>query len=194
MNMEAACPIPTGLCADESFRLAIYESGHALTARALGIDIIHVRMRPRPPTLASDKTISGNGIDGLLRTLENRVIELFGGQIAEEHVCGTNSCCSGDVARIDELCNLIAGLSGSGDKDDVWFELEDTALAIFKDQAYRDAILPIATFLNEQVEAGATEIEGALIDAELDNTCPKCPRKRVVSVVFYLGVSLHFDH
>ena len=178
MNMKANCPIPTGLCADESFRLAIYESGHALTARALGIDIIHVRMRPRPPTLASDKTISGNGIDGLLKTLENRVIELFGGQIAEEHVCGTNSCCSGDVARIDELCNLIAGLSGTSDKDNVWFALEDTALEIFKDEAYRDAILPIATFLNDQVEAGLAEIEGALIDAELNKYLPDLPKKK----------------
>jgi len=178
MNMETACPIPSGLCADESFRLAIYEAGHALTARALGIEIIHVRMRPRPPVLASDKTISGNTIGALLETLENRVIELFGGQIAEEHVCDTNSCCSGDVARIDELCNLIAGLSGSGDKDTVWFSLEDRALAIFADQKYRDAVLPIAHFLHAQVEAGSTEIEGRLIDAELDKLVPALPKKK----------------
>ncbi len=178
MNIEATNPVLTSKCFDESFRLAIYESGHALTARALGIDIIHVRMRPRPPVLATDKTISGNGIDGLLKTLENRVIELFGGQIAEDHVCGTNSCCSGDVSRLDELCNLIAGLSGTSDKDDVWFELEDTALEIFSDQAYRDAILPIATFLNDQVEAGATEIDGALIDAELNKHLPEASKKK----------------
>ena len=180
MNMEATCPVPTGLCADESFRLAIYESGHALTARALGIEIIHVRMRPRPPVLASDKTISGNTIGALLETLENRVIELFGGQIAEEHVCDTNSCCSGDVARIDELCNLIAGLSGAGDKDTVWFTLEDRALAIFADQSYRDAILPIAQFLNDQVAAGATEIDGKLIDAELDKYLPPLAKKKTL--------------
>ena len=175
--MENSCPRPNGLCADESFRLAIYESGHALTARALGIQIIHVRMRPRPPVLASDKTISGNTIGALLETLENRVIELFGGQIAEEHVCDTNSCCSGDVARIDELCNLIAGLSGIGDKDGVWFELEDRALAIFEDQAYRDAVLPIAEFLHAQVENGAAEIDGKLIDAELDKYLPPLQKK-----------------
>ena len=175
--MEPVCPISNGLCADESFRLAIYESGHALTALALGIQIIHVRMRPRPPGLASDKTISGNTIGALLETLENRVIELFGGQIAEEHVCGTNSCCSGDVARIDELCNLIAGISGEGDKDTIWFDLEDKALDIFKAQAYRDAVLPIAEFLHGQVEGGATEIDGKLIDAELDKYLPPLQKK-----------------
>ncbi len=113
--------------------------------------------------LASDKTISGNGIDGLLKTLENRVVELFGGQIAEDHVCGTN------------------------DKDDVWFELEDTALEIFKNQAYRDAILPIATFLNDQVEAGATEINGALIDAELNKHLPDAPKKKTGLGGFFGG-------
>lgn len=178
MNIENTCPAQNGLCADESFRLAIYESGHALTARALGIHIIYVRMRPRPPVLASDKTISGNTIGALLETLENRVIELFGGQIAEEHVCNTNSCCSGDVARIDELCNLIAGISGQGDKDSIWFELEDKALDIFKDQAYRDAVLPIAKFLHAQVERGSTEIDGKLIDAELDKYLPPLQKKR----------------
>lgn len=178
MNMETSCPIPTGACADESFRLAIYEAGHALTARALGIEIIYVRMRPRPPVLASDKTISGNTIGALLETLENRVVELFGGQIAEEHVCGTNSCCSGDVARIDELCNLISGISGSGDKDTVWFDLEDKALEIFANQHYRDAVLPIAQFLHDQVENGATEINGKLIDAELDKYLPPLQKKK----------------
>ena len=37
---------------------------------------------------------------------------------------------SGSVARIDKLCNLIAGLSGTSNKDNVWFALEDTALEI----------------------------------------------------------------
>jgi len=187
MNMETSCPLPTGDCADESFRLAIYESGHALTARALGIEIIHVRMRPRPPVLASDKTISGNSIGALLETLENRVIELFGGQIAEEHVCDTNSCCSGDVARIDELCNLIAGLSGSGDKDALWFELEDKALEIFADQRYRDAVLPIARFLHGQVENGAAEIDGKLIETELDKYLPRQKKKKGLGSFLFRG-------
>ena len=178
MNIEATCPVPLGLCADEAFRLAIYEAGHALTARALGIEIIYVRMRPRPPVLASDKTITGNTIGALLQTLENRIIELFGGQIAEEHVCGTNSCCSGDVARIDELCNLVAGISGQTDKDSVWFELEDTALEIFSDQRYKDAISPVAQFLHEKVMEGYSEIDGKLIDAELDKYVPALPKKK----------------
>ena len=166
MNIETSCPIPTGLCADESFRLAIYESGHALTARALGIKIIYVRMRPRPPVLASDKTISGNTIGALLETLENRVIELFGGQIAEEHVCDTNSCCSGDVARID---------------------LEDKALEIFSDQRYRDAILPVAEFLHQQVLEGHSQIDGRLIDAELDKYVPALPKKKGLGSFLFGG-------
>lgn len=188
MNMETTCPIPAGLCADESFRLAIYESGHALTARALGIEIIYVRMRPRPPVLASDKTITGNTIGALLQTLENRIIELFGGQIAEEHVCGTNSCCSGDVARIDELANLVAGISGQNDKDSVWFELEDIALNIFSDQKYRDAILPIAEFLHQQVQDGHSQIDGPLIDAEIDKyIAPLQKRKGLGGFLFGKG-------
>lgn len=185
MNIETTCPIPLGLCADETFRLAIYESGHALTARALGIEIIYVRMRPRPPVLASDKTISGNTISALVETLENRIIELFGGQIAEEHVCGTNSCCSGDVARIDELANLVAGLSGESDKDTVWFELEDVALEIFADQRYKDAILPIAEFLHKQVMEGHSQIEGKLIDAEIDKFIPRQQKKKGLSGFFF---------
>jgi hypothetical protein len=79
-------------------------------------------------------------------------------------------CCTGDVARINELCNPIGGLSGTSDKDNVWFALEDTTLEIFKDDSYRDAILPIAEFLNAQVEAGIAEIEGALM--------PETPKKK----------------
>ncbi len=170
------CPLPTGRCADPEFRLTIYEAGHALTARALELKIISVQMFPRPPMLVSEKIFSGNKIGPLVQTLENRVIELFGGQIAETEACSASLCCSGDVSRIDELTRLIVGLSGRSDPESVWFELEDVAESIFKDQRYRDAIIPIAEFLHQQVLDGCDIIDGADLEAELDKYVPKAPK------------------
>ena len=172
----APCPLPTGRCADHEFRLTVYEAGHALTARALELKIISVQMLPRPPMLVSEKTFSGNKSGPLIQTLENRVIELFGGQIAETEACSSSSCCSGDVSRIDELTRLIAGLSGKGDPESVWFELEDVAESIFKEQRYRDAIIPIAEFLHQRVLDGWEIIDGDDIEAELDKYVPSVPK------------------
>lgn len=174
--MNAPCPIPTGRCADHEFRLTVYEAGHALTARALQLKIISVQMFPRPPMLISDKTLTGNTIGPLVIMLENRVIELFGGQIAEVEACASNTCCSGDVSRIDELCRLIAGLKGAESSDAVWFELEDIAESIFKEDRYRNAIMPIAEFLHQQVLDGAEIIDGKAIEAELDKYVPIAPK------------------
>ena len=181
------CPIPTGRCSDPEFRLTVYEAGHALTARALEQKIISVQMFPRPPMLVSDKTFSGNKIGGLVKMLENRVIELFGGQIAETEACSSNTCCSGDVSRIDELTRLIAGLSGSGDPESVWFELEDVAEDIFKDQRYRDAILPIAEFLHQRVLDGWEIIDGKDLDAELDKYVPAMSKDQGLKKFLKLG-------
>lgn len=176
MNINSPCPLPTGRCADHEFRIAIYEAGHALTARALELKIISVRMFPRPPMMVSDKTFSGNRISGLVQMLENRVIELFGGQFAETIVCSSSSCCSGDVSRIDELTRLIAGLKGIEDSDMLWFELEDIAESIFKDERYSDAIIPMAEFLHQRVVDGWDVIDGEDIEAELDKYVPAAPK------------------
>lgn len=166
---ETYCPLPAGRCSDLDFRLAVYEAGHALTARALGFTILTVKMRPRPPVMESDKVVRGNAINGLLSVLENRCIELFGGQIAEAHACKSHSCCDGDVARIDELCRLIAGLEGSGRMaEDIWFELEDVADEIFAREHVREAIVPLAEFLFGEVEEGRVIIPGTKVEAMLD--------------------------
>lgn len=165
---EDLCPLPEGRCADLSYRLAVYEAGHALTARAMGYEVLSVTMLPRPPVMESDKVLHGNTLGALVEVLENRCIELFGGQIAEQHACGTNSCCTGDVARIDELCRLVAGIDGKRDHETIWFQLEEVAERVFADTRTREAILPLAEFLHGEVEAGRPAVPGALVEAQLD--------------------------
>lgn len=164
---------PSSLCDDPVFRLSIYEAGHALTARAMGLKIVSVRMLPRPPVLVSDKTFAHNDWGAFIETLEIRVIELFGGQIAEETACKSNSCCSGDMTRIDELCRLISGLDGEVDHETVMFGLEDDARKIFAEEKYRDAILPIARFLHQKTTDGYSEVSGDDIETELDKYIPR---------------------
>ncbi len=187
MNMQSNCPLPSGRCKDNEFRLTVYEAGHALCARAMSLRIISVRMLPRPPMLVSDKTVAGNNINALIQTLENRVIELFGGQIAEEYICSSHSCCSGDVSRIDELARLIAGLTGVEDSDLVWFELEEQANEIFKTPRYKDAILPIAEFLYKKTQDGADIIDGNELEQELDKYVPPLEQKSGLSNFFGFG-------
>jgi len=165
---EEVCPLPRGRCADLNYRLAVYEAGHALTARSMGFEILSITMLPRPPVMESDKILRGNTLGSLIEVLENRCIELFGGQIAEQHACGTNSCCSGDVARIDELCRLISGIEGKRDAETIWFELEEVAERVFSDERTHDAILPLAEFLFAEVEAGRPAVPGDLVEAKLD--------------------------
>ncbi|MDQ7070911.1 MAG: hypothetical protein Q9M48_09280 [Rhodobacterales bacterium] len=174
-------------CADLSFRLSVYEAGHALTARALGLKVVSVQMLPRPPVLISDKTFTGKW-DSFIEMLEIRIIELFGGQIAEEHTCDSNTCFGGDVARIDELCRLVAGLSEEKDAETIWFDLEDVAIKIFSDDAYRTAILPIADYLYQRVQNGSEVIDGVDIETEMDKYVPHPPEdKKWMSKVFSFG-------
>lgn len=169
MYEQQLCPLPEGRCADLSFRLAVYEAGHALTARALGFKVLSITMLPRPPIMESDKVLEGSTQRALIPLLENRCIELFGGQIAEEHACKTSSCCSGDVARIDELTRLISGLDGKRSPEEIWFELEDVALDIFSNEKVREAVLPIADFLFTEVEKGNNVIPGDRIEKLMDD-------------------------
>ncbi len=164
---------PEGRCAEQEYRLSVYEAGHALAARALKLKIISVRILPRPPVLVSDKTFRGNNWASFIQTLETRVIELFCGQIAEELMCRASNCCSGDVTRIDELTRLIAGLQGGDDPESVWFALEDIADNIFADPQYRAAIAPVAEFLYGRFSAGDEEIDGVELERELDKHVPE---------------------
>jgi len=176
-------------CTDETFRISVYEAGHALTARALGLKLISMRMLPRPPVLVSDKTFANNNWDAFIETLEIRIIELFGGQIAEHSICGTNSCCGGDIARIDELSRLIAGLRDIEDAESIMFDLEDAALKIFTDPTYRDAVMPMAEFLYHRASAGREIISGHDIEAELDKHVPAVPTPGWLKRVFSFGLS-----
>ncbi len=178
MYRDDACGIPAGRCADQNFRLAVYEAGHALSARALGLKLVSVRMLPRPPVLVSDKTFAHNNWESFLKTLEIRMIELFGGQIAEELACGSNTCCSGDIARIDELSRLVAGLRGDVDAETVLFDLEDAAQALFAEPGLRKAVVPLAEFFHRRMMDGREMIEGADIDAELDRYLPAQVQRR----------------
>ncbi len=166
MHDDQLAPEPR--CEDFAFRLAIYEAGHALTARALGLKVLSVKMLPRPPILESDKVLRGNSLRALQEVLETRCIELFGGQIAEHDFCKSSTAFSGDVARIDELTRLIAGLEGKRSAEDIWFEAEDVALEIFGDDKYRNAVLPVAQFLHDEVEKGHNVIPGEQVDAFMD--------------------------
>ncbi len=177
MYAEQNTCLPEGPCAEHAFRLAVYEAGHALTARALGLRILSVRMLPRPPVLISDKTFTHNSWSSFTETLETRVIELYGGQIAEELQCNCNTCGSGDIARIDELCRLIAALSGENDHEAILFALEDVAQEIFADPRVRAAIRPIAEFFHSRMNDEREEIEGALIEEALDAHVAPLPRK-----------------
>ena len=176
-----------GKCSDLAFRLAVYEAGHALTARALGLKILSVRMLPRPPVLISDKTFTNNDWGSFIEALEIRVIELFGGQIAEETACSCNTCGIGDIARVDELSRLIAGLNGDDDAETVMFGLEDIALKIFAKPEYKDAIIPIATFLADQVQAGQELIKGPDIESELDKYVPHPAKEKWTKKLFSFG-------
>ncbi len=186
MYTEPVCPVPEGRCAEQAFRLAVYEAGHALTARALGLRIVSVRMLPRPPVLVSDKAFGGDWAS-FIETLEIRIIELFGGQIAEELACSSATCCSGDVARIDELTRLVAGLGDEKDHEVVWDNLEDVAQKIFAEQKNQDAVIPLAEFLYQRVLDGEEIVDGEAVEFELDKYVPFAPKKNWMDRVFSFG-------
>ncbi len=152
--------------------MAVYESGHALVARALGLKIHALRMLPRPPVLLSDKAFRGRDWGSFGEMLEIRIMELFGGQIAEEIACGSNTCCSGDIARIDELTRLLAGLGDSRDPEDIWFDLEERSRNIFDNAPYCAAIVTVAEFLHARVRNGEEIIDGPTIEGFLDQHLP----------------------
>ena len=136
----------------------------------MGFEVLAVTMLPRPPVMESDKILHGNSLQladrGCWKTAAS---SCSAARSPKQHACGTNSCCSGDVARIDELTRLIAGIDGKRSHEDILFELEDVAIDIFKPQAVRDAVVPIAEFLYSQVEAGHQVIPGSRIEKIMDD-------------------------
>ncbi len=174
-------------CKDESFRQAVYQAGHALSARALGLKLISFKVLPRPPILVSDKTFSGFDWVSFIEMLEIRIIELMGGRMAEMYVCKSHESFTGDVSRIDELTRLVAGLDDNRDPDEVWFDLEDIAEKIFAQQDYLDAIIPMAEFFYQEVKIGHEEIQGTDIESELDKYVPLAAKENWVKRVFSFG-------
>lgn len=163
---------------DPAYRLAVYQAGHALVARALGLKILAVKLLPRPPITITDKAFIHNNWDSFVDMLEARVVELFGGQMAELQVCGSHTCCTGDISRIDELTRLLAGLSYGTEYEDVFFHLEDVATRIFENKNVQAAIPPLAELLYAKEVAGEYEIPGEEIDAVIDGYLTPLPSKR----------------
>ncbi|MCP5368455.1 MAG: hypothetical protein H6907_13245 [Hyphomicrobiales bacterium] len=159
---------------DPVFRLCVYEAGHALVARALDKKILRVRMLPRPPETVTDKVFRSNDWGSFYAVLEERALELFGGQLAEDIACGSTTCCAGDISRIDELTRIMAGLGGGEENpEDIYFRLEEQAGQIFSDPRFREAIVPLADYLYDCDSAGKLEIAGAAIEDLIDCFVPR---------------------
>lgn len=171
-------------CSDPLYRLSIYEAGHALVAWALGQKIHYIRMLPRPCITVTDKAFVGNNWQSFCDVLEFRVMELFGGQIAEEMLCTATTCCSGDIPRIDEVCRLLGGLYEEEDHEDIFFRLEERTQEIFSDQRYRDAILPVADLLFTHETNGELEIEGKIVEQVIAQYIPKVQAEKKGPLAF----------
>lgn len=165
-------------CNDQAFRLSVYEAGHAITAYLLGHKIISIQLLPRPPMLVAEKTFANLSWNSFIGTLESRMMELFGGQIAEEIICEHSSCCAGDISRIDEISRILFALYSDDDIDlesseDVLFEFEERTQEMFASQGVREAILPVAEYIYAQEEAGQIEIDGAAVIQEIEKYLPR---------------------
>ncbi|MCW8916084.1 MAG: hypothetical protein OQK24_09565 [Magnetovibrio sp.] len=168
---------PNTKCTDDIFRLCVYEAGHTITAYLLNQKIVSVRMLPRPPMTISEKKFVSNNWNSFMDILEHRVLELFGGHIAEEVVCDSTACCSGDISRIDELSKILAGLSVEEeiDSEEILFELEDRAIEMFAPDHVRDAILPVAEYLFEQDQLDHMEVSGKEVTKIIERYIPRPP-------------------
>ncbi|MBL4614841.1 MAG: hypothetical protein JKY27_08210 [Magnetovibrio sp.] len=167
-------------CGDSTFRLCVYEAGHTITAYLLNQKIVSVRLLPRPPMTIAEKKFISHSWDSFMDILENRALELFGGQIAEEAMCGSTSCCSGDISRIDEITRILAGLSVENDVDseEILFELEDRAKDMFDNEDVLAAIIPVAEYLYEQEDAGHMEVGGKSITKIIEQYIARPPEEK----------------
>ena len=176
-------------CDDLLYRLSIYEAGHALVAWSLGHSILTVRMLPRPAETVTEKTFVSSSWSSFYEILESRALELFGGQITEELVCGGATFFTGDVSRIDEITRILSSLSDGEDHEDIFFRLEDAANQIFADEHYQEAIEPVAALLYERETAGQLEIPGDAIEAIIRQYIPAeaAPERLGAKVLKLLG-------
>ena len=168
-------------CEDTTFRLSVYEAGHAITAYLLDQKIVSIQMFPRPPMTFTDKCFDSHSWDSFVEILEIRVPELFGGPIAEDIVCKGSSCCTGDISRIDEITRILEALHGEDDIDseDILFDLEDRAEEMFKPQNVKDAILPVAKYLFQQEMDGHIEIDGKEVTRIISDYIPPVKHKKL---------------
>jgi len=167
-------------CEDDAYRLSVYMAGHAITAYLLGQKIFFIQMLPRPPMMVAEKAFTSHNWDSFIETLETRVLELFGGQIAEEIVCGHSSCCPGDISRIDEITRILEALYSEDDLDseDILFDLEDSTQEMFASQQVRDAILPVAEFFLAHEEIGKMEVEGKAVTRVIEKFIPRPAKEK----------------
>lgn len=159
----------------------MYEAGHALVAWALGHSIVAIRMLPRPAVTETEKTFIVNNWRSFYEVLELRAMELFGGQIAEELICGGASFFSGDVPRIDEITRILSGLEGEEKPEDIYFRLEDATYKIFAERSCLDAIKPVAELLYERETAGQLEIPGDDIEEIIEQYIPRSEEQKKAS-------------
>lgn len=171
-------------CSDPLYRLSIYEAGHALVAWALEQKILQIRMLPRPCVTITEKAFVGNNWESFCNILEMRVMELFGGQIAEDIMCSATTCCTGDIGRIDEICRILGGLYQEEDHEDIFFRLEERTNEIFADERYKEAILPLADLLYTCEVNGEMEIDGRAVEHLIDTYIPRPPPQKKGPLAF----------
>ena len=149
-------------------------------AYLLGQQILSIQMLPRPPMMSAEKAFTSHNWDSFVETLENRVLELFGGQIAEEIICGHSSCCSGDISRIDEITRILEALYSEDDIDseDILLDLEEQAQEMLASEQVRDALLPVAEFFLAHEEIGKIEMNGEAVTKVIEKFIPRPAKEK----------------
>ncbi len=172
--------IDTADCNDPAFRVSVYQAGHAITAHLLAQKILYIQMLPHPPMTVCEKPFTSYNWNAYVEILEIRVLELFGGQSAENIVCASASCSSGDSSRIDEITRILETLYNEDDlrAQDILFDLKDRALEMFAPKPVRDAIVPVAEFLFAQERDGYIKIGGKVLTDTIAKFIPQPVHKR----------------
>ncbi|MCB2101964.1 MAG: hypothetical protein KDE22_13895 [Rhodobacterales bacterium] len=188
--VTGAPQVDEDLLSDGVFRLSVYQAGQAVIAFMLGKKIQHVRMLPRPPVTETDKVFSSGNWRSFCHVLEDRILELFGGRLAEEAVCVGSVCCSGDVSRIDELTRILAAIGGQEDPEDLYFQLEERAHGLFDKPGVRTALLTLGKELYDREQNGEIQVDGETIESIIRRFVEPPPRPSGMrSLLEKLGVA-----